>query len=105
MATDYTIKADPREPLLIELVGEKYTIKPPKVALSLKLGVTAKQMEQSGDVAAMNEALHEWVKKAFGDKAQSVWDRMDDEDDDLDIPHIMKLMQAVSEHVTGNPTS
>lgn len=97
-----TIAADPAEIIPVELVGVKYEVKSPKTALALRIGVEAKQA--GDDPARMMEAIGTWVRIAFGAKvAPGVMARLDDPDDDLDISHVMKLMDALVERATGNP--
>lgn len=103
LPTPVLIAADKREVIPVELVGERYSILPPKTAVTLKMAVRAKQA--GSDPALMYEALQEWIDKAFGKKAKEVHKRLDDPDDLLDIEHITELMKAVIEVSTGNPTS
>ena len=100
---DLTISAEPRKTLEVDLVGKTYKVTAPKAALGLKLAVRAKQADD--DPGKMMEAVEEWVIKAFGKtNGAKVLKRVDDEDDDLDIQHLMKLMEAVIEATTGDPT-
>jgi hypothetical protein len=102
--TEIVITAEPLDLIPVSLVGVTYQIKPPKSSLALKLAVRAKTAED--DPSLMMEAIDEWVDKAFGkEEAENVRARLDDEDDVLDFPHIMALMEAVIERTTGNPTS
>lgn len=102
--SDITIKADPSKTITIELVDKQYDITPPKAALAMRLAVESKLYQD--DPSKMADVLNVWIKKAFGDKAEKIHKRLDDEDDLLDITHIMTLMEAVIEHQTGgNPTS
>jgi hypothetical protein len=99
-----TIEATPIEPIDVTLVDKKYTIVPPKAALAMRLAVESKLYED--DPAKMAEVLGVWIKKAFGDKAAKIQARLDDEDDLLDIVHIMTLMEKVIEHqMDEDPTS
>ena len=98
------IKADPRTPIKVSLVGVDYELNPPKSALAIKLAVQAKTA--GDDPTLVLQAIDEWVDKAFGKKnATAVRKRLDDENDDLDTPHLMQLMEAVIEASSGNPTS
>lgn len=104
MSDDITIEADPVSTLSVNLVGKTYEIKPPKAALAMRLAVESKLYQD--DPAKMADILDLWIKKAFGTKAEKIKARFEDEDDDLDITHIMVLMERVIEKQTGgNPTS
>lgn len=102
--TPITIEAAPREAIPVMLVGVAYEINPPKAALALKLAVTAKTA--GNDDTAMMDALFEWVDIAFGKRASTaIKKRLDDPADDLDLPHITALMEAVIERQTDLPTT
>jgi len=100
---DLIISAEPRKTLEVDLVGQTYKVTAPKAALGLKIAIRAKQ--SGDDPGLMMDAVEEWVVKAFGKSAaKKVLARVDDENDDLDIQHLMKLMEAVIEATTGDPT-
>lgn len=108
MTKRIVIEAEPRESLTIDLVGVEYVIEPPKGAFALKLARQVKDLEAAGssDVAAQWSVVEGWVTRAFGPKqSKKVLARIDDDDDDLDIVHIMTLMQKIAELATENPTS
>ena len=99
-----SIEADPRAPVVINLVGLEYTVKPPKTALAMKLAIAAKQAED--DPTSMMAAVDQWISLAFGKtNAAKIQKRLESNDDDLDFPHIMKLKESLIELATGNPTS
>lgn len=101
--TRIVIDAEPRE-ASVSLVGEEYLVTPPKSTIALALAARAK--EAGEDAAKVREELDGWVRIAFGAKqAKKVQARLDDADDDLDLPHIMTLMQRLAEAVTPDPTS
>lgn len=98
------IAASGRKHIAVDLVGKTYQVKPPKSALAMRVAMSAKQADD--DPMVMVEGLERWTKAAFGEKtSEAVWARMDDPDDDLDIPHLMQLMEALMEITSGNPTS
>jgi len=102
--SDITIKAEPVGTIHIELVGKEYDIKPPKAALAMRIAFEAKIYQD--DPAKLGEVINAWIDRAFMDKAEKIRKRLDDEDDLLDIVHIMALMEAVIEKQTDpNPTS
>lgn len=101
--TELVINAEPIEAINLTLVGEQYKIKPPKSALAMKFATQAKQAGE--DPGKLMEAIGEWVKMAFGKDASKVMARLDKPEDDLDVQHIMTLMQKIMELQTGDPTT
>jgi hypothetical protein len=98
------IVAEPKPKLLIDLVGVDYEITPPKAALAMAMAMNAKNAGE--DPYALLDAISNWIRKAFGaEQAAAVLARMEDEDDLLDLPHIMQLMTAMIEKSTGDPTT
>jgi hypothetical protein len=98
------IDAEPRDPFPVSLVGQEYLVTPPKSTIALKLAERAKAAGE--DPGKVREELDGWVLLAFGKKqAAKVQARLDDAEDDLDLPHIMTLMQKLAEAATGDPTS
>lgn len=98
------IDAEPREAIPVSLVGEEYLVTPPKSTLALKLAARAKEAGEDGE--KIRAELDSWVLMAFGKKQSAkIQDRLDDAEDDLDLPHIMSLMQKLAEAVTPDPTS
>lgn len=95
MSGPITIDAKAVEPIDIKLVGKPYTIQPPKAALAMRLAVESKLY--ADDPSKMADILNVWMDKAFGDKADKVRKRIEDDDDLLDIMHIMALMEKVIE--------
>lgn len=101
---DINIDAEPVDLVHVNLVGKPYDIKPPKAALAMRLATEAKLF--SDDPAKMMDVLNAWIRRAFGDKAEKIQKRLDDEDDDLDIFHIMMLMEKIIEVQTdATPTT
>lgn len=100
--TDIRIEAvtGSRKEIKVELVGVAYTIRPPKAAFGLHLA----RVNQN-DQGAMAGLVIKWIEQAFGDESDAVLARMDDYDDELDLTHLMELMQLVMERVSGNPTT
>lgn len=100
---EINIDAKPVEPIHVNLVGKGYEITPPKAALAMRMATEAKLF--ADDPSKMIEVLNAWIRRAFGDKAEKIQRRLDDEDDALDIFHIMELMEAVTEAQTTDPTT
>lgn len=98
-----TIAATPSDTISVDLVGERYEINPPKMFLALRIGVAAKNA--GNDMDAMLSALTTWIEAAMGRQATEVLERLEDPDDDLDLMHIMRLMEKITEVQTSDPTS
>lgn len=106
MTKRIVIEAEPRESITIDLVGVEYVVQPPKGAYGLKLARQAKALEGDADVEAQWAVVEGWVQKAFGLKqSKKVLTRIEDDDDELDIVHIMTLIGKIAEYTTANPTS
>ena len=106
MTKRIVIEAEPRESITIDLVGVEYVVEPPKGAYGLKLARQAKELDGTSDVDAQWGIVEGWVQKAFGPKqSKKVLARIMDDDDDLDIVHIMSLIGKIAEYTTANPTS
>jgi hypothetical protein len=100
---DIVIEAAPVQVFSVDLVGQRYQVRPPKTAVAMKFAQEAQESED--DVVKMATALRRWVRLAFGKDADNIEARMDDPDDLLDLAHVLELMKALMEAVTENPTS
>lgn len=104
MTKRIVVTAAPREPITVDLVGMEYLLDPPKSTYAIKLARRAK--EAGDDTDAQWGIIEGWVTRAFGAKqGKKVLERLDDEDDDLDVPHIMNLIEQLAEVTTENPTT
>jgi hypothetical protein len=102
MTRSITIEAQPREQIDVNLVGKHYLIDPPKAATTMQLAEQAS--ENKGDTDAMLGLLKDWIAQTFGPKhSPKVLARLYDQDDLLDLGHIMSLMTQIAEAQTGNP--
>lgn len=100
-----TINADAPNLIPVDLVGVHYLVKAPKAVVAIKIGMRAKEL-QDEDPEELLKLLGEWVSMAFSKKdAAAVMKRLGDQDDDLDLNHIVQLVEAVIEVGSGNPTS
>jgi hypothetical protein len=106
---DVTINADVKKKIIVDLVGEKYSVTPPKTSLAIKVtqrarGAEGKPTRKEADESF--EALQEWIDKAFGVQgAKRVRTRLNDADDDLDLDQIMQLMNVLLEMESGGPST
>lgn len=98
------ISAEPRKAIPVSLVDEEYLVTPPKSTIALAMAARTKAAGEDGE--KIREELDGWVIAAFGRKqAVKILARLDDAEDDLDLPHIMELMQKLAEAVTPDPIS
>jgi hypothetical protein len=95
-----------RTPLLVELVGVKYWVIPPKMRSAIRMfaGLQQATSADSSDEASLTQ-YDTWISKIFRDQAPGVIARLDDDNDDLDLVHINQLTQQLIERATGgDPT-
>lgn len=101
-----------RKPIVIELVGVKYLINPPKTLNYLDFVGEATTITNtdvaariaSGDLSVVGDSMgliNKWIDMAFGEEAEAVRARLTDPGDSLEIIHVSELMKAVSEVITG----
>lgn len=104
MAKRIVIDAGDTTDIPVNLVGVEYLVNPPKATVAIAL---AQRIEESREnPGALLDELHGWVRAAFGKKqAKAIIERLGDPDDRLDIPHIVQLMQKITEAATGDPTT
>lgn len=101
-----SIQAAFAETIDINLVGVAYTITPPKAGLAIQIARLSVDNADGTSTVKVLDLLDKWIDRAFGDQADAVRARMyEDEDDQLDLPHLIELVKAVMEQQTGNPTS
>ena len=99
------IDVEPVEPITVGLgEGFEYLVTPPKSTLAIAL---AEELKSAGeDPAKLMSSMQGWIEKAFGKKQSAkVMARLQDEEDPLDIKHIIELMQQLAEVQTGDPTT
>lgn len=97
------INAD-RDVIDVNLVGKKYEVKPPKAFVMLKMSQQLQTAQE--DPALMIEVLESFIDSSFAKAdATKIKKRLEDNNDDLDLPHIMEFMEKVMEFATGNPTT
>lgn len=97
------IDAEPVETMDVKLVGVDYKIKPPKTSLLME--VTDK-MQGKAEEDITSEDLYRFVDLMFTKTdATKVKKRLVDPKDDLDIDHVMTLLDKIMEAVQPNPTT
>lgn len=102
MTLSLKIATKPRATYDVEIDGESYKVRAPKVYLTMQLARTAKQAEE--DPGLLLDAINEWVEEAFDDRADEIKARLSDRKDDLDTNDIMTLMQKLVEASSEDPT-
>lgn len=96
------IVAQPQKSLPVTLLGVDYTVRAPKKVGALALMMRLKNAGINPEL--MSDTINSLVKKMFGaEVAPAVMARLEDEEDDLDIDHLMMLMNALIERVSGDP--
>lgn len=101
---DVDIPAEPRSGFTVRLVGKEYLANPPKAALAVSLLHQVKAANNDPD--ELMKVMHAWLEMTFGtDTADAIMARLQDPNDQIDIPHIAQLMRLLMEKVTGNPTT
>lgn len=101
-----TIDAQPREQITVHLVGKPYLLTPPKGSLGITLAKKATAAQESGDIEAIWGEIMGWLTMAVGKtQADAIQERLDDNDDDLDLIHVIEVMEKVIEAVTEHPSS
>lgn len=99
-----TISAAPRTVLDVDLVGVHYSVNPPKAALALKMAMDSKLTGE--DPSILMNTLDEWLVQAVGPEVtKDIHARLDDPADDLDVSHLMQLMEAVLSEMSERPTT
>lgn len=101
-----SIQAAFAETIDIDLVGVRYKITPPKAGLAIQIARLSVDTSGQNTVKVL-DLLDKWIDRAFGEEqAAAVRARMyEDDEDQLDLPHLIELVKAVMETQSGNPTS
>lgn len=100
-APSITISAVPKKKIPVDLIGVRYQVTPPKSSLAIKISQQVRTPDDADDAFT---TLGEWIDIAFGKQAAvKVRNRLEDPDDDLDLEHIMQLMNLLMETEAGAP--
>jgi hypothetical protein len=98
------IVAAPKKQFQVKLVGVDYMATAPKKALALSLLMRVKNA--GNDPEMMDDAITSLIIKMLGrEHVEAVQARLADEEDDLDIDHLMVLMNKLIEAVSADPTT
>ncbi|QBI98117.1 hypothetical protein SEA_FIREMAN_34 [Microbacterium phage Fireman] len=94
---------DEDEPIPVRLVGVDYTAHRPKAMLAVRLGERIQQVNMES-IEEVVEQFGSFLRLTFGSEtAQAILDRLEDEDDRLDVIHLLKFVERITEVVTNRP--
>jgi hypothetical protein len=86
----------------VNFVGIDYEAKRPKAIMAIRLG---ERISNAGeDVEEVIQDLTNFAELVFGEEiGKEVMARMEDPNDDLDLPHLIQLVTALAEAATDLP--
>ncbi|QGJ88889.1 hypothetical protein PBI_TEAMOCIL_35 [Microbacterium phage Teamocil] len=96
---------DESEPIPVRLVGIDYVAHRPKAMLAVRLGERIQQvnMEDLDEVVAQ---FGSFLKLTFGSETSAaIMARLEDEDDRLDVHHLLTFVERITEVVSGRPST
>jgi hypothetical protein len=99
---DFKVAKRRRQPITFSLEGDdhEYSFKPPKTA-----AMVLPMLDSDSDLGAAKAAF-DWLDQGLSKEDQDrISARLKDEDDDLDIATIEEVVEALTERVTGRPTT
>lgn len=96
---DFTISATKRKTYRVNLVGELYSVAVPKTGALMKLNTKAISTKGAEDIEKVMGILSSLIKTIFVNPAESdrVLERLEDENDDLDVENIYELINKLQE--------
>lgn len=96
---------DEYEPIPVRLVGVDYVAHRPKAMLAVRLGERIKQVDME-DMEEVVEQFGSFLKLTFGSEVSAaILARLEDEDDRLDVHHLVKFVERITEVVGGRPST
>lgn len=96
---------DEDEPIPVRLVGVDYTAHRPKAMLAVRLGERIQQVDME-DMDQVVEQFGSFLRLTFGTEvAGAILARLEDEDDRLDVHHLLKFVERITEVVGGRPST
>ncbi|QSM01229.1 tail assembly chaperone [Microbacterium phage NoodlelyBoi] len=96
---------DEDEPIPVRLVGVDYTAHRPKAMLAVRLGERIQQVDME-DMDQVVEQFGSFLRLTFGTEvAAAILARLEDEDDRLDVHHLLKFVERITEVVGGRPST
>lgn len=96
---DFTISATKRKTYRVNLVGELYSVAVPKTGALMKLNLQNISTNGTEDIEKVMNVLSTLIKNIFVEKqeADRVLERLEDENDDLDVENIYELINKLQE--------
>lgn len=96
---DFTISATKRKTYRVNLVGELYSVAVPKTGALMKLNLKNISTNGTEDIEKVMNVLSTLIKTIFVEKQEAarVLERLEDENDDLDVENIYELIDKLQE--------
>lgn len=96
---DFTISATKRKTYRVNLVGELYSVAVPKTGALMKLNLKSISTNGTEDIEKVMNVLSTLIKTIFVEmqEAARVLERLEDENDDLDVENIYELINKLQE--------
>lgn len=96
---DFTISATKRKTYRVNLVGELYSVAVPKTGALMKLNIKNISTNGAEDIEKVMGILSTLIKTIFvvPTEATRVLERLEDENDDLDVENIYELINKLQE--------
>lgn len=99
LEADFTISATKRKTYRVNLVGELYSVAVPKTGALMKLNLQNISTNGTEDIEKVMGILSTLIKTIFVNPAEAtrVLERLEDENDDLDVENIYELINKLQE--------
>lgn len=96
---DFTISATKRKTYRVNLVGELYSVAVPKTGALMKLNLKNISTNGTEDIEKVMGILSTLIKTIFVEQQEAarVLERLEDENDDLDVENIYELINKLQE--------
>lgn len=96
---DFTISATKRKTYRVNLVGELYSVAVPRTGALMKLNIQNISTNGTEDLEKVMNVLSTLIKTIFVEKQEAarVLERLEDENDDLDVENIYELINKLQE--------
>jgi hypothetical protein len=107
MAKTFTTPTKTRDVIEFTLDDADYHFTPHKVASVMMpvLDADAAGTDADSDELTMTQRTWEWLKAGLPpDEYDRIWARLDDPDDDLDVPDVAEVVRWLIQKVSGRPT-
>jgi len=96
---------DESEPIPVRLIGVDYVAHRPKAMLAVRLGERIQNVDMN-DIEEVVNQFGAFLKLTFGSEtSQAIMARLEDEDDRLDVHHLLKFVEQITEVVGGRPST